>query len=282
MNQKSAFEHCLWRLSHSLQLVFVLAFCSSSASLAKEQVTLAGRIVANDVASPSTIIRSNHVTNDVSYKKRATLILIRHGESIWNKQNRFTGWVDVPLTEKGRREAILAADQIKGITLDAAYTSKLQRAQQSLQLILDRLDLRIPVIADKALNERHYGLLQGLNKEWTEKIFGTRLVQKWRRSYEGTPPFGESLRKTSERTLPYFYNNIVRDLMAGKNVLVVAHGNSLRSIILSLEKLSPDEVPDLQIDTGVPIVYQIGKNGSVLSKQVLEEKAVGTPTLQAR
>jgi len=171
----------------------------------------------------------------------STLVLVRHGESQWNLENRFTGWVDVPLSPKGIEEAKRAGEKIKkeAIRFDKAYTSDLQRAQVTLSLILEALgQTSLPVIKDQALNERHYGDLQGLNKAETAKKFGEAQVKIWRRSYDVAPPNGESLKDTAARTLPYFESKILSDLKQGKNVLVSAHGNSLRSIIMVLDKLS--------------------------------------------
>lgn len=198
----------------------------------------------------------------------ATLTLVRHGQSIWNLQNRFTGWVDVPLTRKGRAEARRAGTLVRDIRFDRAYTSGLQRAQESLKLMMQTYGAQLPVESSRALNERHYGRLQGLNKAETARRLGEKRVHRWRRSWDVAPPGGESLKQTAQRTMPYFERHILRDLQRGKNVLVVAHGNSLRSIVASLEGLSPDQVPQLQIETGVPLVYRIGRDGRVLSKDV--------------
>jgi 2,3-bisphosphoglycerate-dependent phosphoglycerate mutase len=196
----------------------------------------------------------------------ATLTLVRHGQSVWNLQNRFTGWVDVPLTEKGRAEARRAGKLVRDIRFDRAYTSGLRRAQESLELMMDTYGRKLPVARSRALNERHYGALQGLDKALTAKRVGEETVHRWRRSWDVAPPGGESLQMTAQRTMPYFKRNILRDLKRGKNVLVVAHGNSLRSIVKELEGLTPDQVTGLRIDTGVPLVYRIGPDGKVLSK----------------
>jgi 2,3-bisphosphoglycerate-dependent phosphoglycerate mutase len=201
-------------------------------------------------------------------KDTATLTLVRHGQSTWNLQNRFTGWVDVPLTRKGRAEARRAGTLVRDIRFDRAYTSGLQRAQDSLKLMMQTYGAELPVKRSKALNERHYGLLQGLNKAETARRVGEKRVHRWRRSWDVAPPGGESLKQTAERTMPYFERHILRDLQQGKNVLVVAHGNSLRSIVASLEGLSPEQVPQLQIETGVPLVYRVGRDGRVVSKDV--------------
>jgi len=201
----------------------------------------------------------------------ALLVLIRHGESQWNLENRFTGWTDVPLTEKGRVEARRAGERVRHIRFDKAYTSVLQRSTETLDIILDILDRRdLPVAYDQALNERHYGDLQGLNKAETAEKFGKEQVHLWRRSYDVAPPGGESLKDTAARTLPYFEQYIVPDLRAGKNVLVVAHGNSLRSIVMQLDQLTREQVLELNIATGVPIVYDFGPDMKIRSKQILE------------
>jgi 2,3-bisphosphoglycerate-dependent phosphoglycerate mutase len=198
----------------------------------------------------------------------ATLVLIRHGQSLWNLENRFTGWVDVPLTEKGREEARRAGSLLQGMTFDVAYTSSLVRAQETLALALEKLGAKVPVIRDQALNERHYGDLQGLNKADTAARYGEAQVKLWRRSYDVPPPNGESLEMTAKRTLPFFDRAILGDLKQGKNVLVVAHGNSNRSIVMSLDKLTGEQVVAVELGTGVPVVYEIDKSGNVVSKQI--------------
>lgn len=197
------------------------------------------------------------------------LILVRHGQSIWNLENRFTGWVDVPLTDQGQEEARNAGKKLHGADIDVAYTSVLRRAQHTLDLILETMGVEVPVIRDQALNERHYGDLQGLNKEDTAKKFGADQVKIWRRSYDIPPPNGEALKNTAERTLPFFERCILGDIRQGKNVLVVAHGNSNRSIVMMLDNLSKEEVLELNLDTGVPLVYELSTEGQVLGKQVL-------------
>ncbi len=203
----------------------------------------------------------------------STLVLVRHGESQWNLENRFTGWVDVPLSQKGLEEAKAAGDRLKkeGIQFDKAYTSDLKRAQDTLVFILEKLGQEdIPVEKDKALNERHYGDLQGLNKAETALKFGDEQVKIWRRSYDIAPPKGESLKDTAARTLPYFEAKIVADLKAGKNVLVAAHGNSLRSIVMHLEKLTKEQVLELNLGTGVPIIYTLDGALKIVSKKELK------------
>lgn len=198
------------------------------------------------------------------------LTLIRHGQSLWNLENRFTGWVNVPLTEKGREEAYQAAEKLRGMRFDVAYTSALMRAQDTLKIILETLDISTPVIEDQALNERHYGDLQGLNKDELRKQFGDEQVKIWRRSFDIPPPSGEALKDTAARTLPFFERCIMGDIRQGKNVLVVAHGNSNRSIVMKLDKLSNSEVLELNLETGVPLVYDLEKDGTVLNKRVLD------------
>jgi 2,3-bisphosphoglycerate-dependent phosphoglycerate mutase len=204
--------------------------------------------------------------------KMATLVLVRHGESQWNLENRFTGWVDVPLTDKGREEAKRAGEKIKGIKFDKAYTSVLERANKTLEIILKVIKQeKLPIEKNQALNERHYGDLQGLNKAETAKKYGDKQVHIWRRSYDIPPPGtgGESLKDTATRTLPYFDKKIIPDLKAGKNILVAAHGNSLRSIVMKLDNLTKEQVLELNIGTGVPIVYEFDKNFKITSKKEL-------------
>jgi 2,3-bisphosphoglycerate-dependent phosphoglycerate mutase len=197
------------------------------------------------------------------------LVLVRHGQSIWNLENRFTGWVDVPLTEQGREEARKAGIKLGRMKLDVAYTSGLKRAQQTLDIILAASGLNLPIIGDIALNERHYGDLQGLNKAETAAKFGDEQVKIWRRSYDVPPPNGESLEGTAARTLPFFDRCIMGDIRIGKNVLVVAHGNSNRSIVMKLDGLSKEEVLELNLETGVPLVYDLELDGSVKGKRIL-------------
>ncbi len=198
------------------------------------------------------------------------LVLLRHGESQWNLENRFTGWVDVPLTDKGRDEARHAGELLRDLHFDYAFTSVLYRAIESLEIALASAgQISVPVEKDKALNERMYGDLQGLNKAETAKKFGDEQVHIWRRSYDVRPPNGESLKDTAERTLPYFSSKILPLAAQGQNVLVCAHGNSLRAIVMDLDQLSKEEVLDLNIATGVPIVYDIGTKGEVIKKKII-------------
>ena len=198
------------------------------------------------------------------------LVLIRHGQSEWNLENRFTGWIDIPLSPQGEEEARKAGEKIKGIKFDKAYTSVLQRAIKTLEIAAQTAGLNnLPVIKDKALNERMYGDLQGLNKDETRKKFGDEQVHIWRRSYDIGPPNGESLKDTAERVLPYWHSHIEPDLKSGKNILVVAHGNSLRALIMKLDNLSKEEVVKLEIPTGEPIFYEFDNDMKVIEKKEL-------------
>ncbi len=199
------------------------------------------------------------------------LVLLRHGESQWNLENRFTGWTDVPLTDRGREEARRAGEKLRGIHFDKAYTSALQRAIETLAIVLAVIGQeQIPVERDQALNERHYGNLQGLNKAETAEKYGKEQVHLWRRGYDIAPPGGESLKDTAARTLPYYDSHIAPDVRAGKNILVSAHGNSLRSIVMHLDQLTKEQVLELNLATGVPIVYEMSTDLQILSKQILE------------
>jgi 2,3-bisphosphoglycerate-dependent phosphoglycerate mutase len=198
----------------------------------------------------------------------ATLALIRHGQSLWNLENRFTGWVDVPLTDRGRDEARRAGELVRDLKFEVAYTSVLTRAQETLALVLEKAGQQPPVIRDQALNERHYGDLQGLNKAETAAKYGEAQVKLWRRSFDVPPPNGESLELTAKRTLPFFERCIGGDLRQGKNVLVVAHGNSNRSIVMKLESLSGEQVVNLELATGVPLVYTLDADLMVVSKEI--------------
>ncbi len=208
------------------------------------------------------------------------LILVRHGESIWNLENRFTGWIDVPLSEKGIVEANNSGDKLKSYKIKKAFTSKLIRAIKTLEIILDKVNQKeILIEFDVALNERHYGALQGLNKAETAKKYGDAQVKIWRRSFDIPPPkditefnpdgMSESLKDTSARTLPYFEKEIFPEILNGNDILVVAHGNSLRAIVMKLNNLSNEEVLELNIPTGVPLQYEFDKQGNILSKGYL-------------
>jgi len=200
----------------------------------------------------------------------AILVLLRHGESQWNLENRFTGWVDIPLSPRGEEEARKAGAILKTTRFDIAFTSVLQRAEKTLQIVLEIVGQKdLPVIRDKALNERHYGDLQGLNKAETAKKFGDYQVKLWRRSYDVAPPNGESLKDTAARTLPFFEKEILSQIRKGKNILVSAHGNSLRAIVMHLDKLTKEQVLELNLGTGVPILYELDPNLKILSKKIL-------------
>lgn len=198
------------------------------------------------------------------------LVILRHGQSQWNLENKFTGWVDVDLSEQGVKEAQNAGEKLKGYKFDKAYTSDLTRAQRTLSIILDIIgQADIPVEKDKALNERMYGDLQGLNKDELREKFGAEQVQIWRRSYDVAPPNGESLKDTAERVIPYWESKIVPDLKAGKNILISAHGNSLRALVMYLEKLSGQEIVSIEIPTGSPKYYKLDKDLNILDKKYL-------------
>lgn len=229
----------------------------------------------------------------------AKLILTRHGQSLWNAENKFTGWVDVPLSEMGRAEATIASCKLRDYRVRVCFTSMLFRALETAIIILtevdDICDGRIPIIKhdvededwhgwDKyngnleqelpiytapALDERYYGELQGLNKAETAAKFGKEQVQIWRRSYDVAPPGGESLADTVKRTVPFFRDRILKHLINGDNVLIAAHGNSLRSIIKQLEDLSEAEIVKVELGTAIPIVYDIGSDGQVIDKVIL-------------
>jgi len=200
------------------------------------------------------------------------LVLVRHGESEWNLKNLFTGWRDIDLTDNGIKEARNAGRKLKGqgIRFDVGFTSALIRAQRSLDLVLDEMgQTGIPVIKNLALNERDYGELSGLNKDDARKKWGAEQVLKWRRSYDIAPPGGESLRDTTARVLPYYLQEILPRVLKGDNVLVSAHGNSLRALVMVLEKLSPDQIVKREIGTGVPLIYRLNADSTVAEKQDL-------------
>lgn len=225
----------------------------------------------------------------------AKLVIIRHGESVWNLENRFTGWMDVPLSEKGKEEAIQAGDALKEYHFDKIYVSHLTRAIQTMHLILDTTHEtrtrttyhfddeqilsrehssqestnELKIIQSKAIAERYYGKLQGLNKDDARKRWGEEQVKIWRRSFDVPPPDGESLKDTLARVLPFYNSNIVPDLRQGKNILIVAHGNSLRAIVKHLENISDADIPNHELATGVPIVYDLDENLNVISKKEL-------------
>lgn len=227
------------------------------------------------------------------------LILTRHGQSLWNAENKFTGWVDVPLSEMGRAEATIASCKLRDYRVRVCYTSMLFRAIETAIIILtevdDICDGKIPILKHDAddedwhgwdryngdpeqelpvyttafLDERYYGELQGLNKAETAAKFGKEQVQLWRRSYDVAPPGGESLEDTVKRTVPFFRDRIMKHLLHGDNVLIAAHGNSLRSIIMHLEDLSPEEIVKVELGTAIPIIYDIDETGKVTDKVIL-------------
>lgn len=201
------------------------------------------------------------------------LILIRHGQSEWNLKNLFTGWADPDLTQKGVEEAISAGKLLKSkkLKFDVAYTSLLIRAQKTLTLVLEQMGQEgLQTHMDVALNERDYGDLKGLNKDDARKKWGDEQVHIWRRSYDVPPPGGESLKDTAERVLPYYESVIEKDVISGKSVIVAAHGNSLRALVMKLEELSPEEILKKEIHTGVPLAYEIDTSGKVTGKDVYQ------------
>ena len=204
-----------------------------------------------------------------------TLVLVRHGQSEWNLKNLFTGWKDPDLTEKGVAEAHQAGKDLKalGLTFDIAYTSKLSRAQKTCQIILDELGQSdLETVQEQALNERDYGDLSGLNKDDAREKWGEEQVHIWRRSYDVPPPGGESLKDTKDRVMPYYESTILPDVLKGKTVLVAAHGNSLRALIMELENLDQDQILAREIGTGTPIIYTLDDQGKVISSQDLAKK----------
>lgn len=201
------------------------------------------------------------------------LILVRHGQSEWNLQNRFTGWVDVDLTKQGEDEARNAGELLKDYTIDNLFTSVLNRAIRTADIILEELgNPTIPTERDEALNERHYGDLQGQNKEEIGEKYGQEQLHIWRRSYDIAPPGGESLLNTRERVIPYYKEKIEPLLKQGKNVMVVAHGNSLRALVMYLENISKEEIPSLNIPTGTPYVYDLDVNLYIKNTKYLEKE----------
>jgi len=223
------------------------------------------------------------------------LVLVRHGESLWNKLNLFTGWVDIPLSEKGIQEALKAGELLKDYKFDVIFTSELVRAIQTAMLIMSRNKHGVAKVEHESgkmkewgivygehgknyisvykawqLNERYYGKLQGWNKDYAREVYGDEQVLLWRRSYDIAPPDGESLKDTAGRTIPYLKERIIPELEKGKNVLVSAHGNSLRSVVMYIENLTKEEVLRLNIPTGVPLIYEY-KDGKLIRKGYLTE-----------
>ncbi len=198
------------------------------------------------------------------------LVIVRHGQSQWNLENRFTGWVDIDLSPAGEAEAKRSGDKLKDYKFDEAFTSDLKRAQRTLDIILDETgQTDIPVEKDKALNERMYGDLQGLNKDECRKKFGEEQVKLWRRSYDIPPPNGESLKDTADRVLPYYHSKIEPELRKGKDILISAHGNSLRALIMYLEKLSKEQILQTEIPTGKPKEYILDDDLNVLETKYI-------------
>jgi 2,3-bisphosphoglycerate-dependent phosphoglycerate mutase len=196
------------------------------------------------------------------------LVLVRHGQSEWNLKNLFTGWKDPDLTEKGRAEARDAGSKLKaqGFTFDVAFTSALTRAQHTLDIALNEMgQTGLPIRRHLALNERDYGDLSGLNKDDARKKWGEEQVHIWRRSYDVPPPGGESLKDTLARTLPYFVQEILPCVLRGERTLVVAHGNSLRALIMVLEKLSPEGILARELGTGIPVIYRLNADATIAS-----------------
>ena len=206
--------------------------------------------------------------------KTKNLVIVRHGQSEWNEKNLFTGWENPGLTNKGKSEAENAGKLIRNldITFNYMFTSALIRAQLTGSIILSQINQEeIPIFKDKALNERFYGDLQGLNKDECRKKWGDEQVQIWRRSYDKGPPSGETLKETGERVLPYYKKEISPLLLEGANIIVAAHGNSLRSLIKFLDKVSDEDIVKLEIPTGAPIHYVFNEDGSILSRNNLIE-----------
>ena len=201
-----------------------------------------------------------------------TLVLVRHGQSEWNLKNLFTGWKDPDLSPKGVEEAKAAGQRLKakGLKFDLCFTSALTRAQHTLDLILSELgQTGLPITRDQALNERDYGELTGLNKDDARAKFGEEQVLIWRRSYDVPPPKGESLKDTLARSLPYYMHHIQPQVLSGKNVLVAAHGNSLRSLIMAIDGLTPEQILKRELETGVPVIYKLKPNSLPASVEVL-------------
>lgn len=202
------------------------------------------------------------------------LVLARHGQSEWNLKNLFTGWKDPGLTELGVEEARIAGRRLKerGLGFDVAFTSALSRAQETLRLMLEEIgEPELATLQDEALNERDYGDLSGLNKDDARKRWGAEQVHLWRRSYDVSPPGGESLKDTVARALPYYVQEILPRVMRGERVLVAAHGNSLRALVMVLDRLTPQTIPGMEIATGIPLVYRLNGDTTVASKEVLDK-----------
>ncbi|MEY3552566.1 MAG: hypothetical protein RL735_914 [Pseudomonadota bacterium] len=200
-----------------------------------------------------------------------TLVLVRHGQSEWNLKNLFTGWKNPDLTPVGIEEAKKAGQELKklGISFDKAFTSGLTRAQDTCDIVLKELGLELPVVKDIQLNERDYGDLSGLNKAEAAKKWGDEQVMIWRRSFDTPPPGGESLKDTLARVLPYYCEEILPCVLRGERTIVVAHGNSLRALLMVLEKANKESIMGMELETGVPVVYKLNADSTVASKKVL-------------
>lgn len=206
----------------------------------------------------------------------AQLILVRHGQSEWNLLNQWTGWTDVELTEQGREEAKKAAGLLKDIKIHKAHTSDLKRAQETLEIILNELGCPdIEVKKAHQIKERHYGDLTGMNKAEAKEHYGEEKFKLYRRSWDVPPPNGESLKDTSDRAIPYYEQEILKDLKAGHNVIVAAHGNSLRAIVKYLEDIADEDIAELEIGTGVIHVYEVDQDGKVVSKEIRDHNSNG-------
>ena len=210
------------------------------------------------------------------------LILLRHGQSQWNLENRFTGWVDVPLSERGEQEARLAGEQLRGRRIDKVYTSVLARAIETARLALETAGIGVvPTERDAALNERMYGDLQGMNKAEAAARFGAEQVKLWRRSYDVRPPGGESLADTAARVMPYWERHLLPDLRAGRNLLVVAHGNSLRALYKYLNHVPDNEIVELNIPTGIPLLFELHDDLRVKSHRYLGDPEAARKAAEA-
>lgn len=203
----------------------------------------------------------------------ANLILVRHGESVWNAKALWTGWTDVDLSDNGHKQARDAADIIKDLKFDICFTSDLKRAKQTWEEIKTSLKLDIPTISDKALNERDYGDLTGKNKWKIKEEYGEEQFLIWRRSWDNPPPGGESLKNVYDRVIPYFQNHILPEIQKDKNIIIVAHGNSLRALVKYLENIPDDEISKLEMKLGEPYVFQIDTSGKIISKEI---RSIGT------
>ena len=202
------------------------------------------------------------------------LVLVRHGQSEWNLKNLFTGWKNPDLTEQGIAEAKKAGEQLRDLKLkfDLAFTSDLNRAQKTLELILSEIGQEgLETVKNQALNERDYGDITGMNKDEAREKFGEEQVHIWRRSFDVPPPGGESLKMTAERVLPYYHKEILPQVLGGKSIIVAAHGNSLRALIMELENLTPEQILKRELGTGAPVVYRLNEDGSVISVQDLAD-----------